>query len=71
MKFSDAMKALEEGETVERVGKPYRYALRDGKFERWVRGTPYGAAPVIPGSDVVGDWEIVADGDATKKGESK
>lgn len=71
MKFSDAMKALEAGETVKRVGKPYRYALRGGKLARWVPGSPYDSPPFIPGSDVVGDWGIVADGDATKKGESK
>jgi len=64
MKFSDAMKALENGEVVKRPGKRSYYAARSGRFRRWILFEPGNAVEIsatFVRQDVeADDWAIVA-----------
>lgn len=64
MKFSDAMKALEDGEVVKRPGKRSYYAAPDGRFRRWVlfeSGNAVEITATFVRQDVeADDWAIVA-----------
>ena len=64
MKFSDAMKALENSEVVKRPGKRSYYAARSGRFRRWIlfeSGRAVEITATFVRQDVeADDWAIVA-----------
>ena len=64
MKFSDAMKALENGAIVKRPGKQSYYAAPGGRFQRWTLFEPGNAVEIsatFVRQDVeADDWAIVA-----------